>query len=114
MTAAPDPPTVPRDPGLQPERTELAWYRTLLAMLVVSGVFLRWLPSRGLVALLPTIAVILLLGAELATRRSRVARLDAAILHGRTVPPVVPVAVLAGLVIAMAATSLVLIQTAGR
>lgn len=30
------------DPGLQPERTSLAWTRTVVAMLVASAVLLRW------------------------------------------------------------------------
>lgn len=35
------------DPGLQPERTVMAWGRTLLALLTVSAIFLRWLPTHG-------------------------------------------------------------------
>lgn len=35
------------DEGLQPERTLLAWGRTLLAMLVASLLFLRWTPHHG-------------------------------------------------------------------
>ncbi|WP_296250116.1 DUF202 domain-containing protein [Pseudomonas sp. UBA4194] len=35
------------DEGLQPERTLLAWGRTLLAMLVASLFFLRWTPHHG-------------------------------------------------------------------
>ena len=45
----PVPPRLPLhdDPGLQPERTSLAWGRTLLTMLTVSALFLRWLPYHG-------------------------------------------------------------------
>jgi uncharacterized membrane protein YidH (DUF202 family) len=38
---------LPADPGLQPERTTLAWGRTTLAMGVVSLLFLRWVPDYG-------------------------------------------------------------------
>ncbi|MFF1253258.1 DUF202 domain-containing protein [Pseudarthrobacter sp. NPDC058329] len=40
------------DPGLQPERTALAWGRTMMALLTVSAIFLRWLPVHGLPILL--------------------------------------------------------------
>jgi uncharacterized membrane protein YidH (DUF202 family) len=35
------------DSGLQPERTDLAWSRTTMALVVAAAVFLRWLPHHG-------------------------------------------------------------------
>lgn len=35
------------DSGLQPERTVLAWGRTMMSLFVVSAVFIRWLSYYG-------------------------------------------------------------------
>lgn len=35
------------DPGLQPERTALAWGRTVLTLIAASAMSLRWLPEQG-------------------------------------------------------------------
>jgi hypothetical protein len=35
------------DPGLQPERTALAWGRTMLTLVAASAILLRWIPERG-------------------------------------------------------------------
>jgi hypothetical protein len=47
LKSKPAPPPLHEDPGLQPERTSLAWGRTLLTMITVSALFLRWMPYHG-------------------------------------------------------------------
>ena len=42
----------PVDTGLQPERTSLAWGRTLLALVICGVLFVRWVPQYGWFALL--------------------------------------------------------------
>lgn len=37
-----------QDAGLQPERTDLAWRRTMMSLTVAAAVFLRWMPHHGL------------------------------------------------------------------
>ncbi|NHU86004.1 DUF202 domain-containing protein [Kocuria sp. JC486] len=59
------------DPGLQPERTTLAWSRTLMAFVTVAALFLRWGGEHGAVVVLlfgGAIAVALAIGA---TQRRR-------------------------------------------
>ncbi|AGF72480.1 DUF202 domain-containing protein [Corynebacterium halotolerans] len=40
-------PLIHGDPGLQPERTTLAWARTTVSYAVSSAILLRWLPHFG-------------------------------------------------------------------
>lgn len=58
------------DPGLQPERTDLAWGRTTLSMLVAAAIFLRWLPHHGwFVGTLVAAAVVTALAINLTRKR---------------------------------------------
>ncbi|MDQ0662900.1 hypothetical protein QFZ35_001398 [Arthrobacter ulcerisalmonis] len=63
------------DPGLQPERTALAWGRTMLALVTASAFFLRWLPTYGpLILMLPAVSGAAALAIYLTQRRRYLAR----------------------------------------
>lgn len=107
---------VPIDPGLQPERTMLAWRRTALALVVVAAVATRYLAAElgpaaaalgGAGVLLATVA---LAAAQLRYRRVRSGFVDADTRHaalpaaGRTLA----FTALAGLAVGLGALVLVL------
>lgn len=82
------------DPGLQPERTSLAWTRTALATGLVAALSLRFGHSYGL-ALVPAVAIIgVLVTAALATQHRRYHRASAGITAERLTPPILPVLLL--------------------
>ncbi|MBN9178158.1 MAG: DUF202 domain-containing protein [Microbacterium sp.] len=66
------------DPGLQPERTELAWRRTALALAVGSLVAMRMLPATlgGVGWVAPGIAGLVCAGALWHAARLRAARVN--------------------------------------
>ena len=63
-----------RDPGLQPERTVLAWGRTLLLFATVAAVFLRWLPHYGGWMVVLAVLAALAAGSIYLTQRRRYGR----------------------------------------
>jgi len=59
------------DPGLQPERTELAWGRTSLSILAAGAVFVRWMTMHGLLVGIPVVVSVLLATMVGITRKHR-------------------------------------------
>ncbi|WP_308221440.1 DUF202 domain-containing protein [Kocuria flava] len=99
------PPARPhRDPGLQPERTTMAWGRTLMAFVVVAAVFLRWISHHGPFVLVLFALACLSAGAIYLTQRPRYARGARGIARERAEPEVA--AVLATSVAMLALASL--------
>lgn len=79
----PPPPPLHEDPGLQPERTSLAWERTLLTMIAVSALFLRWMPYHGtFVGMLVALSLMTALGIW-ATQKHRYMRSSSELTSGR-------------------------------
>jgi uncharacterized membrane protein YidH (DUF202 family) len=94
-------PSWERDPGLQPERTSLAWARTVLGYLVVATISLKIAPLSGTAAVVSALAY-LGVAVVLALRRMpRYGRDLQQMRIGRSRPPVFEVlalsAVTAGL-----------------
>jgi uncharacterized membrane protein YidH (DUF202 family) len=76
------------DPGLQPERTRLAWRRTLLAVVVGALFSLRVLPPMlGASSICLSVGGVLAGGLLWVGARRRAARIDAALLHQRSPLP---------------------------
>jgi len=70
------PPLIHGDPGLQPERTTLAWTRTTVSFAVSSAILLRWLPHYGV---LVVTLILLLVAMALGIYVSQAARHRAAV-----------------------------------
>ncbi|KLU11068.1 MULTISPECIES: DUF202 domain-containing protein [unclassified Kocuria] len=99
--SAPPPERPHADLGLQPERTTMAWGRTLMSFVVVSAVFLRWLPQHGPFVLVLFGLAVLTAGSIYLTQRPRYARSARGISREESAPE-------AGAVLATALAVLVL------
>lgn len=62
------------DPGLQPERTTLAWGRTVLAFITAAAVCLRWTSQHGVFVLVLFAVAVLTGGGMYLTQRLRYER----------------------------------------
>lgn len=103
-------PAPDRDPGLQPERTSLAWGRTVLGYLVVATVCLKLAPLEGRAV---AVAAVGYLGVAtlVALRRARYYHRDLRRLQDvRTPPPVLEVLTLSAVTAALAGHWLWLVQ----
>ncbi|AGG65585.1 DUF202 domain-containing protein [Corynebacterium callunae] len=69
------------DPGLQPERTILAWNRTTVSMAVCSAILLRWLSFYGPIVFIPVAILVLLAVFILVTQRLRYRRQAQGVAH---------------------------------
>lgn len=97
------------DPGLQPERTVLAWGRTLISFLVVSSVFLKWLPHYGEPLLLLVALAGLVSGGIFLSQRRRYHRMAHGLSAGVVSADVVAVLVTAAATLALGTSGLIVV-----
>lgn len=103
------------DPGLQPERTALAWRRSTLSLVAGGALALRFLPPQlGPWSLAIGVLGLLAGGAIWAAGAARARRLRHAVDAGRPLPGGLLIALLAGTIALAAAAALVLSLVLGR
>lgn len=95
------------DPGLQPERTDLAWGRTTLSLTVASAIFLRWMPHHGWFAGTLVAASTFTALAINVTRKRRFHRAIEGINQEAITPDIASVAAVAASVIVLAGLGIV-------
>lgn len=97
------------DPGLQPERTTLAWSRTLLALVVCGALFLRWVPRHGAFPLILSALTAILALVIVAGQARRYRRSARGISSGRTSADVAAVVGTSAAVVLTAAAALLVV-----
>lgn len=101
------------DPGLQPERTSLAWTRTVLSLTVASLTMLRWAWAYPSMIYVQVVVMILLAFAVLSTQGRRYAGQDLGLARGVVHPNPMGVLLVSGALLIFGVSELVLILTSG-
>lgn len=101
------------DPGLQPERTTLAWVRTGLALTVVSLLLTRLSEGTGPAALLAGLAGLVAAEGLVIAQAGRHRRSDARLRTGGLRPALGAAAVVTVVTVALAVVALVLVAVGG-
>lgn len=103
------------DPGLQPERTSLAWSRSIASLLIASAILLRWATHYG-AWVLPAVGLLgVTAAALLARQRTRYGKGVRSIITGRAQADAAGVCglVAAALAVGGAGLALVLLDSQG-
>lgn len=102
------------DPGLQPERTILAWNRTTVSLAVASAILLRWTGFYGAAALIPVVGLMLMAMVILVTQRVRYIRQSTGLVQDRVPPNLVGVLSLTATMLAFGVTGVIFVLTDGH